>query len=189
MYNPQTTDNQEEIYDVVNEKDEVIGTATRRQVHTDRNLLHRAAGVFIFNSERQLLMQKRSKTKDTYPGYWVFSVGGHVDSGDSYDATAKRELMEELGIEASLYPLEKMLKEADVEREFWMTYGLVHDGPFPNFNAVEADEVRFFEVDELIEHGKRKTLPLPPNVVSTLDTVKKWFHNGVIDALFEQSNT
>lgn len=188
MYNPQTTDNQNEVYDVVNEKDEVIGTATRREVHTNRNLLHRAAGVFVFNTRRQLLMQKRSKTKDTFPGYWVFSVGGHVDSGDTYDATAKRELMEELGIEAKLFPLEKMLQEAEIEREFWMTYGLVHDGPFPNLNIVEADEVRFFDLDELIENGKSGTLLIPPNVSSTLVRVKEWFANGVIDELFAQSN-
>lgn len=189
MYNPNTTDNQEEVYDVVNELDEVIGTATRKQVHSDRSLLHRASGVFVFNTDRQLLMQKRSKTKDMYPGYWVFSVGGHVDSGTGYLETAKRELQEELGIDADIFPLEKMLQEDEHEREFWMCYALIHNGPFPNFNTIEADEVRFFSVTELVEHGKLGTLALPPNVIKTLPQVQHWLEEGKIDDLIQRSST
>jgi 8-oxo-dGTP pyrophosphatase MutT (NUDIX family) len=132
-------------------------------------------------------MQKRSKTKDMYPGYWVFSVGGHVDSGDTYERAAKRELMEELGIEATIVPLEKMLQEADHEREFWMTYGLIHEGPFPNFNKTEVEEMRFFGVDDLITHGKAGTLDLPPTVIKTLERIKAWIEAGKIDQLIEEN--
>lgn len=168
---------------MVDAHDRVIGTATRRQVHANRNLLHRASGVFVFNRKQQLLMQKRSQTKDMYPGYWVFSVGGHVDSGDTYELAASRELKEELGIEAPLVPMEKMLQEDAQEREWWMTYALIHDGPFPHFNRTEADEVRFFNVKDLINRAERDTLPIPPTVKKTLYTVQRWIEEGKIQQL------
>lgn len=182
MYNPQTTDNQEEVYDVVNEYDEVIGTATRRQVHADPTLIHRAAGAYIFNRKKELLMQKRSMSKDMFPGYWVFSVGGHVDSGDSYEQTVQREIREELGTVISVEPLEKVLQREPEETEFWQVYVGIHDGPFPDFNRTEADEVRFFSIDELL----KQTILMPPNVTKLLPSVKKLVESGRVEELIER---
>lgn len=183
MYNPQTTDNQEEVYDVVDENDQVIGTATRRQVHADPTLIHRAAGAYIFNRKKQLLMQKRSRTKDMYPGYWAFSVGGHVDSGSNYEETVRREMREELGLEVKVIPLQKVLQREPEETEFWQVYLGIHDGPFPNFNKVEADEMRFFDVDELL----KQSIPMPPNVIKLLPSVKEMIDSGKIDELINAS--
>lgn len=181
MYNPQTTDNQEEIYDVVNEQDEVIGTATRREVHADPSLIHRAAGAYIFNRKKQLLMQKRSKTKDMFPGYWAFSVGGHVDSGSTYEETVHREMQEELGLEVPVVELTKLLQREPEETEFWQVYIGIHDGPFPNFNRTEAEELRFFDVDSLLT----KSIPMPPNVLKLLPQVKELVESGKVDKLIE----
>lgn len=188
MYNPQTTDNQEEVYDVVNENDEVIGTATRRQVHADPTLIHRATGLFVFNSDKQLLMQKRSKTKDMFPQYWVFSVGGHVDSGDTYEKAIVREMKEELGIEVEFFRWKKELQPVEHETEFWMMYYTIHNGPFPNFNRVEADEVRFFEIDQLIAGGKNQTLLMPPNVIRLLPEVREFINSTEFREKLEKLN-
>src|SRR5271170_3191443 len=87
----------EEIFDVVDERDEVVGQAPRREVHA-RGLLHRAVHVLVFASDGRVFLQKRSLTKDTFPGAWDSSASGHVDSGEDYDACAVRELREELGL-------------------------------------------------------------------------------------------
>lgn len=86
--------------DIVNEADEVVGQASRVDVHR-RNLMHRATHIILTNSERQIFIQLRSKTKDTNPGLWDTSAAGHVDAGESYEQCAVRELEEELGVVVS----------------------------------------------------------------------------------------
>ena len=87
----------DEVFDVVDEADEVTGQATRREVH-EQNLLHRAVHVFVVNRHGELLLQKRSRFKDAHPGVWDSSVAGHLDAGEGYAAAAIRELDEEMGI-------------------------------------------------------------------------------------------
>src|SRR5882724_4390992 len=98
----------EEIFDVVNERDEVIGQNLRREVHR-LGLRHRAVHVLVFNRRGELFLQKRSMTKDTFPGAWDSSASGHVDSGEDYDACAIRELREEIGLETK-HPPERLFR-------------------------------------------------------------------------------
>jgi isopentenyl-diphosphate Delta-isomerase len=98
---------QDEIYDVVDRMDKVIGQATRREIH-QKNLLHRSIHILVFNSKSELYLQKRSMDKDENPGLWDTFSAGHVDSGETYDDCAHRELWEELGIKAILKPLDKI---------------------------------------------------------------------------------
>lgn len=87
------------ILNVVNEKDEVVGEDTRENIHKN-GLLHREIHIWIFNDKGEVLLQRRSKTKDTYPGLLDASVGGHVEIGDDYETTAVKELAEETGLKA-----------------------------------------------------------------------------------------
>src|ERR1039457_539455 len=109
----------EEIFDVVNERDEVVGQNTRREVHA-RGLWHRAVHVLVFNAHGEVFLQKRSMKKDRQPGAWDSSCSGHVDSGENYDETAVRELREELGlrVSASLPKLFKIDACAETDAEF-----------------------------------------------------------------------
>ena len=88
----------DEIFDVVDEADVVVGQATRAEVHT-KGLLHRAVHVFVVNSRGELLLQQRSPSKDVHPGVWDSSVAGHLDAGEDYLSAARREMGEEMGIE------------------------------------------------------------------------------------------
>jgi predicted protein tyrosine phosphatase len=74
-------DMSEEIFDVVNERDEVVGQAPRSEVHR-RKLNHRAVHVLVFNSRGELFLQKRSLKKDCFPGAWDSSASGHLDTGE-----------------------------------------------------------------------------------------------------------
>lgn len=88
----------EESFDVVNEADEVIGRASRAEVHA-RGWMHRAVHIFVVNRCGELLLQQRSRLKDMHPGVWDSSVAGHLDAGEDYPEAARREMAEEMGIE------------------------------------------------------------------------------------------
>lgn len=87
----------DEIFDVCDVEDRVIGQARRADVHA-RNLLHRAVHVWVFRSDGQLVTQRRSATKDQYPNTLTSSASGHLDHGEDYLTAAMRELGEELGL-------------------------------------------------------------------------------------------
>jgi isopentenyldiphosphate isomerase len=145
----------EEIFDVVNERDEVIDRKPRSEVH-QLGLLHRAVHVLVFNARRETFLQKRSLTKDREPGKWDSSCSGHADSGEDYDACAVRELREELGLEvtaatgASL-PLQKLFKIAacpQTDQEFVWVYRCQAEGPF-RFHPAEIERGGWFAPDEV----------------------------------------
>ena len=121
----------EEIFDIVNERDEVIGQSPRREVHA-RGLWHRAVHVLVFNSRGEVFLQKRSMLKDTAKGKWDSSTSGHVDSGEHYDATAVRELGEEIGLKVSQMPerLFKIDARKETGWEFCWIYRCTSEGPF-----------------------------------------------------------
>jgi isopentenyldiphosphate isomerase len=121
----------EEIFDVVNERDEVIGRNTRNEVHR-LGLQHRAVHVLVFNSKGQVFLQKRSMKKDRQPGLWDSSASGHLDCGEDYDACAVRELGEELGLQLNKCPprLFKIAASAETDQEHVWIYRCEAEGPF-----------------------------------------------------------
>ena len=139
--------------DVVDVDDQVVGVATRGDIHA-RGLMHRAVHVLVFNSQGSVLLQKRSLQKDQFAGMWDTSCAGHVESSQSYQETAPRELQEELGILPAepLRALFKMPPTSGNGYEFAMVYALEHEGPFAAAED-EIDELRWFsqaEVDEWV---------------------------------------
>lgn len=141
--------------DIVNEDDKPIGTASRRRVHEEA-LLHRAVHVLLVDGEGSLLVQRRSEQKRSYPGRWTSSASGHVPSGEPPVEAARREVREELGLEApALEPIGKVrVEELDVgERE--VTY--VFAGRFPDGkkgalspDPREVTEVRWVPIEQVV---------------------------------------
>ncbi|MBI5773084.1 MAG: NUDIX domain-containing protein [Verrucomicrobia bacterium] len=133
----------EEIFDVVNERDEVIDRRPRPEVHR-LGLRHRAVHVLVFNRRGEVLLQRRSMKKDTAPGLWDSSASGHLDAGEDYDACAVRELREEIGLHAATPPV-RLFKIAacdDTGQEFVWAYRLEAEGPFV-MHPDEVDELRW----------------------------------------------
>ncbi len=87
----------DELFDVCDLDDRVIGQARRADVHA-RNLLHRAVHVWVFRGDGRLVVQLRSASKDQYPNGLTSSASGHLDSGEDYLNAATRELGEELDL-------------------------------------------------------------------------------------------
>ena len=88
----------EELFPLVDEQGNVIGSATRRECHSGTMLLHPVVHLHVFNHAGELYLQKRSMNKDIQPGRWDTSVGGHVDYGESVEDALRREASEELGL-------------------------------------------------------------------------------------------
>jgi len=153
---------QDEIFDVVNERDEVIGQATRGEVHR-RGLMHRAIHVFVFNSRGELFLQKRSMLKDRQPGLWDSSASGHVDSGEEYDACAIRELKEELGLvmQNPPRPLFKLTACAQTDQEHVWVYETAGEGPF-TLHPEEIETGKWAEpkvVDDWVQKAPEQFAP------------------------------
>ena len=101
--------NPDELFDVVDSDDRVISQAPRREVHA-RHLLHRATHVMVHDASGRLFLQRRSMSKDTFPGCWDSSCSGHLDAGEDYPTAARRELGEELGWKDASLPLRPLIK-------------------------------------------------------------------------------
>ncbi|MFG2900586.1 NUDIX domain-containing protein [Streptomyces zaomyceticus] len=87
----------EEILDVVDEHDRVIGRAPRGEVYA-RGLIHRCVFVRVLDAEGRVFVHRRTPTKLVYPSMYDMFVGGVVGAGESYDEAALREAEEELGV-------------------------------------------------------------------------------------------
>jgi isopentenyl-diphosphate delta-isomerase type 1 len=140
----------QEFFDVVDHRDRVIGRAARDEVHA-RKLKHRAVHVLLFNERGELFVQKRAAGKDTFPGCYDSSAAGHLNSGETYDGCAVRELREELGLKVSADRLDKIFKAAACEQtgwEFVWVYRL--QGKFqPVVNPAEIEAGQFWPVDRV----------------------------------------
>jgi len=112
----------------VREDNSIVGPVERVQVHSE-GILHRAGMVFLRRSDGKVLVQRRSKTKDTFPGSYDSSCSFHVRFGETYDEAARRELAEETGIASQLTYLWKFMHFDPPENEIVAVF------------AAESDEV------------------------------------------------
>ncbi len=85
---------------LIDEKNNVLGTTPKENVHTNNTQLHRGFSLFLFNKNKELLLQQRSNKKKTWPGVWSNSVCGHPQLGESVEDAAKRRLTDELHMQA-----------------------------------------------------------------------------------------
>lgn len=139
----------EEIFDVVNERDQVVGQMPRREVHR-LGLMHRAAHVLVFNARGQVFLQKRSQTKDRQPGLWDSSASGHLGTGEDYAACAVREVREEIGLQLSAapQPLFKLPASAQTDQEHVWVFHCQAEGPF-TLDPHEIERGGWFEPAEV----------------------------------------
>lgn len=154
----------DEVVAVVNERNEVVGSATRGQMRA-RGLWHRACYIFVFDSMGRLFVQRRTETKDVYPGYYDVAAGGVVQAGESYEESAERELEEELGIRSALTQLFDFSHEEGSNRVWGRAYACTHDGPV----TLQEEEVAwggFMPVDEILGLAERE--PFTPDGLKAL---------------------
>ncbi len=161
----------QEIFDIVDEADLVIGRASRTEVHGNPALIHRVAHVLVFNTGGSLYVQKRADSKDVQPGKWDTSVGGHLDAGEDYLEAAIREMREEIGI-SSVTPrrLYRYRRRNDYESEMVTTFLVRWDGAI-SVDPEEISEGRFWMLDEI---DAADPAIFTPNFLEELERYRKW---------------
>ena len=157
----------QEILDIVNEHDEVIGQMTRTEVYA-QEIFHQIRGVWLFirNTEGRLWIPRRAAHKRACPLMLDGSAVGTVESGESYDQAIAREAKEELGIELHTVELRQVAKFAPREGITLChvtIYELVSD-ECPPYDTEEFSEYYWLSPQELIgrlEAGDSSKSDLP----------------------------
>ncbi|KAL4777125.1 NUDIX hydrolase domain-like protein [Aspergillus nidulans var. acristatus] len=196
----------DEVCIVLDDDDKPIGSASKKTCHLmtniDRGLLHRAFSVFLFDSQKRLLLQQRASEKITFPDMWTNTCCSHPlgipgETGSQLDAAilgvkraAQRKLNHELGIKPEQVPIEKF--------EFFtrIHYKAPSDGKWgeheidyilfiqadvdlePNLNEVR--DTRYVSADELKEMFKQTDLKFTPWFKLICDSMlfEWWSHLG-----------
>jgi len=155
----------EELVEIVDRDNTPIGAVTRR-IMRQQNLIHRASYILVFNRQGQLFIQKRTATKDMYPGYWDLAAGGVVQTGETYLESAARELREELGVAGvKLKHLFDQYFEDEHNKVWGRIFSCVNNGPF-TLQAEEIDYGRFIPLSEI--EALHKSEPITPDGMALL---------------------
>lgn len=112
----------DELLDLVDENDNVIGTVAKDAANHDPSLLHREAGGLIYDESNRVIIQQRSLSKILYPGVWIDSFSGHVTKGLTPEEAAHKELIEELGFDVPLKFMRKIKMALPNETHFTYYY-------------------------------------------------------------------
>jgi isopentenyldiphosphate isomerase len=170
-----TTDPQAELLIQVDEHNQIIGPIDRKTAHDSGNIFYRTIYVLIINNNGEVLLQRRSATKDLYPNCWDISVGGHVNFGHSYLETATREVGEELGIsvnESDLISKGEVLVKLPKSNEFFnvFEYYLKPDQKILA-NVEEVEDTKWMTIENIKKSMAEKSLnwyERPLQVISAL---------------------
>ncbi|HLC93230.1 MAG TPA: NUDIX domain-containing protein [archaeon] len=139
----------EEMVDIVNEKDEVVGKATRKEAH-EKWLLHRVVHVVVENGAGKILCLKRAKNLQKRPGYFS-NCAGHVDSQETYEKAAERELREELGIKSKITFAGKIIHNDENHNQMVAIFKTKFDGAI-KIDKSETESAEFVDLKK-IKHG------------------------------------
>ena len=124
--------------------------------------LHLAAHIWIYNSKWEVLLQRRSPQKDSYPGLLDISAAWHVDTGEDFISGGLRELREELGLhklpgELKIIGVYREEIKMPIHGELWYNneldgvFLLQHEGDITSFDIQkeELEEVQFIHIAQL----------------------------------------
>lgn len=166
-------DVQNEQVAIVDGDNRVIGAATRGRMRRE-NLIHRATYILVFNGSGEIFVHQRTFTKDVYPGYWDVAAGGVVMAGETYDASAHRELAEELGIAGR--PLKRLFDffwTDDRCRVWGRVYRCIYSGPM-RLQPEEVIRGRFVPVSSVLSELSAEKIT--PDGLRVLETYRRQHH-------------
>lgn len=166
-----TTD--DELLDLVDKDDEVIGTILRSQsgsLHEENKGFLRAAEVLIQNKEGKLWIPRRSLKKRIAPGGLDYSASGHVASGESYESALYREVKEELNLDLNPEMLRLFNKFLPIRDElaYIRAVYIYQTDTVPDYNRDDFIEYYWLTPTELL----KKLEAGEPAKRSLKDTVK-----------------
>ena len=163
-----------EMFDIVDEKGEPTGETVERTLAHSQGIRHRTSHVWLLRKRQgrvEILLQKRSADKDSFPGCYDISSAGHIPAGVDYISSALRELKEELGEEASSEELRccgtRYIRYEEVfygkpfrDNQVSKVFLLWRDKEAEEFTLQreEIEEVKWFDFYECMEQVKNNTI-------------------------------
>ena len=140
-----------EILDIVDENGRLTGETVEREFAHSAGIFHRTSHLWVLrrrDNQLQLLLQKRSADKDSFPGCYDISSAGHIPAGQDFISSALRELKEELGLTAKPSELIFLGTRKIIDDHIF------HGSPFHDrqisrvyalFRDIEAESIKFQE--------------------------------------------
>lgn len=142
--------NMNELFPVVDEQGNVMGSITRGEAHNGTKVLHPVVHLHVFNSHGDLYLQHRPAWKDIQPDKWDTACGGHVDFGEDVSTALRREVAEELGItDFVAESLGHYVFEGLREKELVYVHQTIYDGEI-HPDKEELADGRFWKREEIL---------------------------------------
>lgn len=178
-----------ELFDIVDEEGNPTGQTIERRIAHEKGIRHRTAHIWVvreIDGKKQVLLQKRAMTKDSFPGRYDTSSAGHIQAGDEPLESACRELHEELGILAGPETLQfagsfrvqyekefhgKMFRDNEIAFVYVYQEAIAIDDIV--LQKEELDAVEWFDLEETLaecrKHNQKFCVP-----VKGLETAKEY---------------
>ncbi|MFM2226857.1 MAG: isopentenyl-diphosphate Delta-isomerase [Bacteroidota bacterium] len=162
---------------LVDEQDNAIGTMEKQQAHVE-GVLHRAFSIFIFNSEKKLLLQKRASSKYHCGGLWTNTCCSHPRENETVLDAANRRLEEEMGMSCNLQSIFSFVYKAEfenglTEHEFDHVF-FGESNSTPTLNLEEVEDFRYVGMEELQIEINENPAHFTPWFLIALDRVKEF---------------
>lgn len=165
------------LIDVLDENGVPTGEAKTKQEIHEQGLWHASAHIWIYNSKGEVLLQLRAKDKDSFPGLLDISAAGHIDSGETPEQAAIREMNEEIGLAISpeqLNLISKRTVQQPIPDAGWQNneidyvYLYEFNGCIEDLSMTdgEVEKLEFVSIDKFEEE------------ISNPETVKRYVPHG-----------
>ena len=138
----------DELVEALDDDGNVVRVVTRAEMRAQR-LRHRCVFLLVVDRGR-LLVHQRADDKDVWPSRWDVAAGGVVGAGERWEDAARRELAEELGIDADPVHVGEGVRDGDEARVVGRVFLVEHPGPF-SFADGEVVDARFVDRRELLQ--------------------------------------
>lgn len=137
---------------LVNEKDEITGTAEKMEAH-QKGFLHRAFSIFVFNKNGEMLLQQRAIKKYHSGGLWTNACCSHPQPGEETEASARKRLKEEMGFEIPVSKVFDFIYSAKfdnglTEHEFDHVFAGEYEGEV-SYNSEEVMDISYKSMQEI----------------------------------------
>lgn len=156
-----------ELFDKVDENDNIIGTTHKEEAH-EKGYVHRVAAVYVFDAEDRLYVQEHIKAN-----MLDHSVGGHVSQGESFDEAAKREAAEELNLYEDLNFVGSFYSdERYTGSNYRHMFGLYTCTPSDNWQFEPNDEVKVITpvaLNEIVDRMNRQPQQYTPGFLNSME--------------------
>ncbi len=146
--------------------DRIVGYPSKLEAHLGDGTLHRAFSIFLFNDNGEVLLQKRSKSKLLWPGFWSNTCCSHPRKGESSEQAVHRRIKEEIGCAANLHFIYRFTYHATyldigAEHEICSVYVGKSQGTInPNRKEIDAHQwIKFGDLDEWVHSSPEVFTP------------------------------